>query len=230
VLTEPAAAAAPGGVALPDIRGDLPPLPPDFFGKSPANYRESPKAFLALVPILVAVMSPFLMSEMTEAHRQMCPKPPPAAAGAPGVLPVEELAASLPASLTGWERGAEGQRGLGSFANPATVAALADAGYVSGYQRFFVLGATSIKVEVFQFGSELGPLRYEARRLASQCAFGPKRLPVPDGMTGIRIPGVERPTNRITFVRGSRDYIINVDGDDLSGVVGIMTGMLRAAR
>jgi hypothetical protein len=105
-----------------------------------------------------------------------------------------------------------------------------DAGYVSGYQRIFVSGATTVKAEVFQFDSELGPLRYEAQRLASQCAFGPKRLPVSGGMSGILVPGVERPLHRITFVRGSRDYIINVEGYDLSGVVGITAGMLRSAQ
>jgi hypothetical protein len=49
-------------------------------------------------------------------------------------------------------------------------------------------------------------------------------------MSGILIPGAERPTHRITFVRGTRDYIINVEGYDLSGVVGITAGMLRSAQ
>ena len=226
----PAVAGTRAGAELPDVRGDLPRLPPDFFEKARRKGTPSPKALIALVPMLLAATTPFVFSEIVEARRQVCPKPPPAAAGAPGILPNEALAASLPTSLAGWEVGSEGVRGPGSFANPATVAALVDAGYVSGYQRFFVSGATSIKVEVFQFDSDLGPLRYEAKRLASQCVFGPKRLPVPGGMSGISLPGVERPIHRITFVRGSRDYIINVEGNDLSGVVGITTGMLRAAQ
>lgn len=225
-----ASGSTPAGAAMPDVRGDLPPLPPDFFQDARAKDPATPKAFLAVIPMVLVITAPFLYSDVVEAHRQVCPKPPPAAPGVPGVVAAEALAASLPTSLPRWELGAEGVRGLGSFGNPATVAALADAGYVSGYQRFFVLGATSIKVEVFQFDSDLGPLRYEARRLASQCALGPKRLPVPDGMSGVWLPGVERPINRITFVRGSRDYIINVEGDDLSGVVGTITGMLRAAQ
>lgn len=226
----PPAAGRRAGAELPDLRGDLPPLPPDFFAKTRRKDAPSPKAFLALVPMLVAVTTPFVFSEIVEAHRQICPKPPPAAAGAPGALPANALAASLPRELPGWELGSEGMRGLGSFANPATLTAVVDAGYVSGYQRIFVSGATSMKVEVFQFDSDLGPLRYEAQRLASQCAFGPKRLPVSGGMSGIVLPGAERPIHRITFVRGSRDYIVNVEGYDLSGVVGITAGMLRSAQ
>jgi hypothetical protein len=226
----PASAGTRAGADLPDVRGDLPPLPPDFFEKPRRKDIPSPKAFLALVPMLLAVTTPFVLSEVVEAHRQICPKPPPAAAGAAGVLPANALAASLPRELPGWELGSEGVRGLGSFANPATLAAVVDAGYVSGYQRIFVSGATSVKVEVFQFDSELGPLRYEAKRLASQCAFGPKRLPVSGGMSGILLPGVERPIQRITFVRGTRDYIINVEGYDVSGVVGVTAAMLRSAQ
>lgn len=226
----PAAAGPPAGVGLGDVRGDLPPLPPEFFAKARRKDTPTPKAFIALLPMLLAVTSPFVFSEIVESHRQICPKPPPAAAGAPGALPSDALAASLPTSLTGYALGAEGVRGIGSFANPATVAALVNAGYVSGYERNFVAGATTVKVEAFQFDSELGPVRYEAKRLASQCAFAPRRLGAPAGVSGVVLQGSERPLHRMTFVRGTRDYVVNMEGFGVTGEAEVLARVLDAAR
>ena len=40
----------------------------------------------------------------------------------------------------------------------ATAVALVNAGFVSGYERNFVAGAQTVKVEVFQFDADLGPV------------------------------------------------------------------------
>lgn len=218
-------------VELPEVRGDLPPLPPDFFKKARRKDGVSPKMALAVIPMVLAMTGPFLLPEVVEAHRQICPKPPPAAPGGPGSLPADALAASLPASLAGYTLGSERVRGIASFANPATAVALVNAGFVSGYERNFVAGTQTVKVEVFQFDSDLGPVRYESTRLTSQCAFEPKRLSVPasSGVSGVILQGAERPIHRMTFVRGSRDYIINMEGFGVTGEADVLGRVLDAA-
>jgi hypothetical protein len=231
-VVAPAVAGTPAGAALADLRGDLPPLPPEFFEAARPRKTASPKVLLAIVPMLLAVTGPFALSEIVESHRQMCPKPPPATAGAPGVLPAEALPSTLPASLAGYTPGSERVRGMASFANPATVAALVNAGYISGYERNFVAGTMTVKVEVFQFDSDLGPVLYESKRLATQCTFQPKRLPVPagSGVSGVVLQGPERPIHRMTFVRGDRDYIVNMEGFGVTGEAEVLARVLDAAR
>ena len=228
---EPAVVAR-GGAELPELRGDLPSLPPEFFKTARRKEGVSPRMIVAVVPMALALTGPFLLPEIVEAHRQICPKPPPAAAGVPGVLPADALAASLPTTLAGYSLGSERIRGIASFANPATAAALVNAGFVSGYERNFVAGAMTVKVEVFQFDSDLGPVRYESTRLTSQCAFEPKRLSVPAGrgVSGVILQGAERPIHRMTFVRGSRDYIINMEGFGVTGEAEVLARVLDAAR
>lgn len=229
--SEPAVLAR-AGVQLPEVRGDLPPLPPDFFKSARRKNGVSPKMVIAVIPMVLALTGPFILPEVVEAHRQICPKPPPAAAGAPGILPADVLASSLPTALAGYTLGFERVRGIASFANPATVVALVNAGFVSGYERIFVAGAMTAKVEVFQFDSELGPLRYESTRLTSQCAGEPRRLSLPagSGVSGVILQGAERPIHRMTFVRGTRDYIINMEGFGVTGEAEVLARVLDAAR
>ncbi|HVL05142.1 MAG TPA: DUF3592 domain-containing protein [Acidimicrobiales bacterium] len=219
----------PAGAALPDLRGDLPPLPPELFKKVRRNDGWSPKRLIGLVPLVFVVTGPFVLPEVVESRRQICPKPPPATPGEAGVLPAGALASTLPTTLSGYTTGAERERGIASFANPATAAALVNAGFVGGYERNFVAGALTVKLEVFQFDSDLGPVRYESRRLASQCTFGPDRLPVPAGVSGAILPA-ERPIHRMTFVRGSRDYIVNMEGFGVSGEAEVLARLLETAR
>lgn len=220
------------GTVLPDLRGDLPPLPPELFEKAQDKPAVPPKLLLALVPMMLAASGPFVIPELVESHRHICVQPPPAAAGDPGILDAGALASTLPTSLAGYTKGAERARDIASFANPSTVAALVNAGYVTGYERNFVAGAITAKVEVFQFDSDLGPVRYESRRLATQCAFdpGPLRVPGGTGVSGVVLQTAERPLHRMTFVRGSRDYIVNMEGFDVTGEVDVLARLLDTAR
>lgn len=226
---EPAGAA---GVAMAEMRGDMPPLPPDFFEASRRKARVSPKVLLVFIPVLFGMASPLVLSEVVEAHRQICPKPPPPAAGEANALPAGALASSLPTSLPGYTPGEERVRTIASFANPATVTALVGGGFLWGYERNFVAGTTTVKVQVFQFDSDLGPVLYESKRLASQCAFKPRHLALPagKGVSGVILEAGERPLHKMTFVRGSRDYIVNMEGFDVSGEADVLARVLETAR
>ncbi len=106
-----------------------------------------------------------------------------------------------------------------------------NAGFTDGYRRTFTSGQVRVKLEVFQFTTELGPVRYEAQRLASLCAIEHQRLRVPaGGVSGAVIEGVERPVHRLTFVRGNRDYILNMEGFGVTGEAEVLGRLLGGAR
>jgi hypothetical protein len=219
-------------LTLPDARGGLPPLPPDLFAKPDrASDLRPGKLLVVLATLLLGVSVPLVLPEVVEAHRRICPSPPAAAAGEPGLLPDAALPGTLPAQLDGYELARERARPTPWFDDPARVTALVNAGYSSGFERDFVTADVRATVEVFQFKTDLGPLRYEAQRLATLCAFKHGGLSVPDrsGASGAIIRG-KPDTYRLTFVRGNRDYIVSIEGVGVSEPSAVLQRVLQTAR
>jgi len=100
-----------------------------------------------------------------------------------------------------------------------------------GFERTFQTGATTVKLEVFQFPTDLGTSRYEAQRLASLCTIPHHHLAVPPGGEVIGTVNVQNhdATRRITFLHGSRDFVINVTGPAWSGESTLLQRMQATA-
>ncbi|MDQ4043967.1 MAG: hypothetical protein M3173_00760 [Chloroflexota bacterium] len=139
----------------------------------------------------------------------------------------------LPAELAGFNPTKNDVLRLGSFENPRSQVALDGAGFRYGAKREFQNGATRVEIAVFQFGSERGALRFEAERFASLCAERQRGLALPAGTGAAGIVfsrEAEDDRRRLSFIRGSRTYIIFIDGRDFSGHAELLLGAIAVAR
>lgn len=221
-------------IALPRIEGGLPPLPDDFFAerrKPPSDRRT--RTFAGAAAAAAVIAASLIVPDVVEAHRRSCATPPRRAAGAEPAATSGELARMLPGSLPGYHEVADRPMTLGSFPNPPTQLALADADFEFGYAREFIGGTTKAKVEVLQFSSEIGPARYEAQRLATLCTVNHHGLDT-RAASGVSATITDEddsaPVHRLTFIRGRRDYIVNLEGLAVTGDLEVLRLVMATAR
>ena len=221
------------GAALPELRGDLPPLPPELFAKA---RQRRPSTARTLVPIVVAsllITALPVVPEVISARHTVCAVPPASASGDPGQKTADELAAMLPAALTGYAATSANETGIGWFSYPATTVALVNAGFRAGFEREFVFGDVIVTMTVLQFDTVFGPSRYESRRLAELCAFPHRALATPtaSGVSGtISEPRDALPTHRLSFIRGSRNYLITFVGKSVTSQLDVLRQVQATAR
>lgn len=143
---------------------------------------------------------------------ESCPRPARAGPGPTEPVTQGMLVSLLPGRLSGFEPGfPQSMKPPSEF----TGRALSRTPFLYGFRQTHNAGGTAVNLQVLQFADPAGAERYEAEATELYCE-GPSRtfpVDVVPGASGMAyLDGREETTWRVSFIRGSRDFVAFVRG------------------